>query len=156
MAARPFAWFGHRCWMTELSPQDERAAARALLDQIPKATIISRANVEALVDHLGGLSCALARAQPEHLEAFYRDFGLSMVYDPYANAVDVTIRPPLVGAILCPRGDSYAGGPAFVLFRMAVAVPGTQWGADQLVTVMIRPCDSTTATHRRSRAIRSQ
>jgi hypothetical protein len=51
------------------------------------------ADVEALVDHLGGLSSALAGAQPEHLEAFYRDFGLSMVYDPYANAVELTIRP---------------------------------------------------------------
>jgi hypothetical protein len=46
----------------------------------------------------------MAGAQPEHLEAFYRDFGLSMVYDPYANAVDVTIRPPLVGVVRVSEG----------------------------------------------------
>jgi len=50
------------------------------------------------------LSSALAGAQPEHLKAFYRDFGLSMVYDPYANAVDVTIRPPLVGVVRVSEG----------------------------------------------------
>ena len=83
---------------------EEATAARALLDGLPKASIISQADVEALVDHLGGLSSALSRARPDHLASLYRDVGLAMVYDPDDNALDVTIRPPLVGVVNVSEG----------------------------------------------------
>ncbi|HEY2204658.1 MAG TPA: recombinase family protein [Pseudonocardia sp.] len=83
---------------------EERSAARALLDSLPLPQIISAADVEALVDHLGGLNNALTRANPSHLERLYRDVGLEMVYDPRENSVDVTIRPPLVGVVSVSEG----------------------------------------------------
>ena len=73
--------------------QAERAAAKAELESQPVSDNLSRQDLEALLDKIGGVGRALTSAEPEDLVELYEALQLQLVYDHEARAVDVTVQP---------------------------------------------------------------
>jgi hypothetical protein len=76
--------------------QAQRAAARAELDGAPAPTLITEAEVYALIDSLGDVGAALKDTEPGSLERLYRELGLGLRYEPHGRAVDVLLAPRVV------------------------------------------------------------
>jgi hypothetical protein len=68
-------------------------AARVGRDQAPSIQDIGRAEVEAMIDHLGDVGAALTRARPERLAELYGSLDLQLMYHPDDRLVDVRIDP---------------------------------------------------------------
>ncbi len=74
--------------------QAQRIAAQNEMDAAPPApTLLTRAQIQAIVDSLGDVGASLSRANPERLQGIYRSLRVEMVYDHESRAVDVKIRP---------------------------------------------------------------
>ncbi|HEY4457319.1 MAG TPA: recombinase family protein [Pseudonocardiaceae bacterium] len=73
--------------------KEERDAALIELDRVPVTRTSSRAEVDALLDHLSVLGRSLRHAAPEDLQRFYEELRLDMIFVAEERAVDVTIRP---------------------------------------------------------------
>jgi hypothetical protein len=76
--------------------QVQRAAARAELEGAPAPTLITDAEVYAMVDSLGDIGTSLKDADAGSLERLYRELGLSLRYQPHERAVDVLLAPRVV------------------------------------------------------------
>jgi hypothetical protein len=76
--------------------QAQRAAARAELDGAPAPSLITDAEVYAMIDSLGDVGSALKDAEPGSLERLYRELGLGLRYEPQERAVDVLLAPRVV------------------------------------------------------------
>jgi hypothetical protein len=86
--------------------QAQRAAARAEVDGAPAPTLITDAEVYAMIDSLGDVGSALKEAEPGSLERLYRELGLKLRYEPQERAVDVLLAPRVVNGRV--RGRSCA------------------------------------------------
>jgi hypothetical protein len=73
--------------------KEERDAALIELDRVPVTRASSRAEVDALIDHLSVIGRNLRHAEPENLQRFYEELRLDVIYSAEERAVDVTIRP---------------------------------------------------------------
>ncbi len=73
--------------------QAERAAAGAELNARPAAQLLTRQDVEAMINSMEDVSEALTRADPQNLTALYEALRLQIVYDPASRAVDVIVQP---------------------------------------------------------------
>jgi hypothetical protein len=76
--------------------QAQRAAAWAELEGAPAPTLITDAEVYAMVDSLGDVGAALKDADTDSLERLYRELGLGLCYQPHERAVDVLLAPHVV------------------------------------------------------------
>ncbi len=76
--------------------QAERAAARAVLENAPVSSVLTDAEIYAMVDSLGDVGAALAEAKPTSLSRLYQQLGVQLRYDPHDHAVDVTAEPRVV------------------------------------------------------------
>ncbi|HEY0695075.1 MAG TPA: zinc ribbon domain-containing protein [Kribbella sp.] len=84
--------------------QAQRAAARAELNAAgPGPTLLSGAEVYAMIDSFGDVGEALNRANPPRMRRLYDELRLEMIYNPEAKAVDVAVRP-LGGVVRVPEG----------------------------------------------------
>lgn len=86
--------------------QAERAAARAELDATPAEHDLTLHDAEAMIDQIGDIGEALARAEPLHAMELYDAMRLQLVYDPTARTVDVTIQPVRRVNSVCVRGGT--------------------------------------------------
>lgn len=69
-------------------------AAQNELDAAPPApTLLTRAQIRAIVDSLGDVAASLSKANPDRLQGIYRSLRVEMVYDHESRAVEVKIRP---------------------------------------------------------------
>lgn len=73
--------------------QTERATARAELNARPAAQLLTRHDVEEMINSMEDVSEALTRADPQSLTTLYEALRLQMVYDPASRTVDVTVQP---------------------------------------------------------------
>jgi len=78
--------------------QAERAAARAELKGTPVPSLLTDAEVYAMVDSLGDVGAALADARAESLGSLYHALGLELRYQPAERAVYATASPRVVSA----------------------------------------------------------
>lgn len=76
--------------------QAQRAAAQAELDGAPAPSLITGAEVYAMIDSPGEVGAALKKAEPASLERLYRELGLGLRYEPQERAVDVLLAPRVV------------------------------------------------------------
>jgi uncharacterized protein YPO0396 len=84
--------------------QAQRAAARAELNAAgPGPSLLSDAEIHAMIDSFGDVGKALNRANPPGMRKLYEELRLEMIYDPEAKAVDVTVRP-LGGVVRVSEG----------------------------------------------------
>ena len=84
--------------------QAQRAAARAELKAAgPAPSLLSDAEVYAMIDALGDVGHGLNRANPTRLQKIYENLRLEMIYDPEIKAVDAAIRP-LGGVVRVSEG----------------------------------------------------
>ncbi|GLZ37152.1 recombinase family protein [Actinokineospora sp. NBRC 105648] len=73
--------------------QEERDAAQVQIDATPTARAATRAEIDAMIDHLADLGRSIKHADPVKLRDLYEAVDLQMVYDAEGRTVDVTIRP---------------------------------------------------------------
>jgi hypothetical protein len=73
--------------------QEQVKAARVACDQAPPARGIGRAEIEAMLDHLGDIGAALTRARPERLTELYGSLDLQLTDHPDDRLVDVRLDP---------------------------------------------------------------
>ena len=71
--------------------QAERAAARAELDGAPAPTLLTDAEVYAMIDSLGDVGAALSGAKLDSLANLYTGIDLQVRYEPAAQTADVTM-----------------------------------------------------------------
>ncbi|MGH3897179.1 MAG: recombinase family protein, partial [Pseudonocardiaceae bacterium] len=73
--------------------QAERTAARTELNEKPTTQLLTRQDIEAMINSMGDVSETLTGADPQSLTTLYEALRLQMVYDPASRAVDVTVQP---------------------------------------------------------------
>lgn len=78
--------------------QAERAAAEAELANVPASTMITDAEIHAMIDSLGDVGAALSDAKPDSLSQLYQRLRLDLRYKPHENAVEVTSNLRVVSA----------------------------------------------------------
>ena len=84
--------------------QAQRAAARAELSAAgPGSSLLSDAEIYAMIDSFSDVGEALNRANPPGIRKLYEELRLEMIYDPEAKAVDVAVRP-LGGVVRVSEG----------------------------------------------------
>jgi hypothetical protein len=94
--------------------QEELEAARFEQQRVPAAQALDRAEVEAMLDHIGDVGKALQRADPAKLEELYRSLGLEMIYRSAERLVEVTVQPRVVS-------ERVRGGTCAPTTRLALA-----------------------------------
>jgi hypothetical protein len=65
---------------------------------------MSRDEIRALADALGGLMSVLRSADPEDVAAVYRQLGLTLTYDHETRTVLAEVRPAPVGVVCVSEG----------------------------------------------------
>lgn len=83
--------------------QAQRAAARAELEGAPAPTLVTDAEVYAMVDSLGDVGAALKDVYTDSLERLYRELRLELRYQPHEREVGVA------GAVPWRRSSRPAG-----------------------------------------------
>jgi hypothetical protein len=96
--------------------QSQRAAARAELDGAPAPTLITHAEVYAMIDSLGDVGAALTDAEPGNVEPLYRELGIGLRYEPHERAVDVLLAPRVVN-------ERVRGGSCALTTRLLLPAP---------------------------------
>ena len=86
--------------------QAERAAAEAELAHLPASTMITDAEIHAMIDSLGDVGAVLSDAKPDSLSELYQRLRLDLRYQPHEKVVDVTSNLRVVSAGV--RGRSCA------------------------------------------------
>jgi hypothetical protein len=86
--------------------QAERAAAEAEVANLPTSTVITDAEIHAMIDSLGDVGAALSDAKPDSLSQLYQRLRLDLRYKPHENAVEVTSNLRVVSTGV--RGQSCA------------------------------------------------
>jgi DNA invertase Pin-like site-specific DNA recombinase len=73
--------------------QAKRTAACAELNGRPAAQLLTRQDVEVVINSVGDVGEALTGADPQSLATLYEALRLQMVYDPASRSVNVTVQP---------------------------------------------------------------
>jgi site-specific DNA recombinase len=92
-------------WSREV--QAEKAAAQARLARLgsnESARRMSRDEIRALVDALGGLMSVLRSADPADVAEVYRQLGLTLTYDHETRTVLAEVQPAPVGVVCVSEG----------------------------------------------------
>jgi len=84
--------------------QAQREAARAELAAVPGVTLLSDAEVYAMIDELGDVGAAIERARPDSLARLYRDLGIEVSYRHAEDGGLATIALRVVSG--CVRGGT--------------------------------------------------
>lgn len=75
------------------SSRPEKRAAEAALKAAPSEKAVSRDELKAYLDQLGGMASALDRAEPQELSELYALLRLSLTYHHIEQIVDVEVDP---------------------------------------------------------------
>jgi hypothetical protein len=69
-----------------------------MLDNAPVSSVLTDAEIYAMIDSLGDVAGALAEAKPTSLSRLYQQLGAQLSYDPAEQAVAVTAQPRVASA----------------------------------------------------------
>jgi hypothetical protein len=94
--------------------QAERAAARAELENTEEPSLLTEAEVYAMVDSLGDVGAALSSGSLDKLAQLYRDLRLDLRYDNEKEAVYATASPRV-------NSVRVRGGTCTLTTRLALA-----------------------------------
>lgn len=78
-------------WMSEV--QAERLRAEAELASCASQAPRSKAELRGMVASLGDMAQVLSEAEPEDKADLYREFGITVIYDPLQRTVTAELRP---------------------------------------------------------------